>query len=49
LREFSKFIDSKTKNDENSLNLICGDFNVNSLPETEDVRNMIITADPRNS
>lgn len=31
------------------LNLICGDFNVNSLPETDDVKNMILRADPLNA
>ena len=50
LREFSEFIKSKTtKNDDiEAMNLICGDFNVNSLPETEDVKNMILRADPLN-
>lgn len=49
MREFSEFIESKTAKDGEGLNIICGDFNVNSLPETEDVKNMIIRADPLNS
>lgn len=41
------FVDKKSSNT-SGLTVICGDFNVNSLPETEDVKRMIISADARN-
>ena len=51
IEELSDFVDLKTKesNPLTELVLICGDFNVNGLPESLDVQNMILMAHPDNS
>ena len=34
---------------ENHLAIVCGDFNVNSIPESEGMKQMILKANPLNS
>jgi hypothetical protein len=34
---------------ENHLAIVCGDFNVNSIPESEGMKQMILNANPLNS
>ena len=50
IEELSDFVDLKTKQSDplTELVLICGDFNVNGLPESLDVQNMILKAHPDN-
>ena len=51
IEELSDFVDLKTKycDPATDLVLICGDFNVNGLPESSDFKNMILKAHPDNS
>lgn len=53
IKELSNFINKKISEipkseSQSHLALICGDFNVNSLPESEDVKEMILRQNPRN-
>jgi len=52
IRELADFVNDKLhgiKDPSEHLALICGDFNVNSLPETEDTKRMILKAHSENS
>jgi hypothetical protein len=53
IAEFSGFIQEKlsqvpASEQDSHLALICGDFNVNVLPESEDVKRMILKGNPGN-